>query len=138
VTFDPRLLQQDLIRDEGLHLKPYRDTAGKLTIGVGRNLDDVGVTRDEALMLLANDIAALPGALDRALPWWRGLDEPRARSLANMAFNLGASRLLEFRRMLGALRAGDYETAAREAMNSKWAAQVGQRANRIAVLIGEG
>lgn len=46
-----------LIRHDGLRLKPYRDTRNKLTIGVGRNLDDVGITREEALMLPNNEIA---------------------------------------------------------------------------------
>ncbi|CAO3418806.1 glycoside hydrolase family protein [Azospirillum doebereinerae] len=124
-------LKADLIRDEDLRLKPYRCTAGKITIGVGRNLDDVGVTKAEALMLLDNDVVRVTADLDRTLPWWRKLDEPRRRALANMAFNLGIERLRGFRKMLAALEAGDYARAAAEAQDSLWASQVGDRAARI-------
>jgi len=124
-------LKADLIRDEDLRLKPYRCTAGKITIGVGRNLDDVGVTRAEALTLLDNDVTRVTGDLDRVLPWWRKLDEPRRRALANMAFNLGIERLRGFRKMLAALEAGDYARAAAEAPDSLWASQVVGRAVRI-------
>ncbi len=131
-------LRADLVRDEGVRLKPYRCTAGKLTIGVGRNLDDVGITEAEAQHLLGGDMAQVVTGLDRALPWWRGLSEGRQRALANMAFNVGQARLLGFRQMLAALQAGDYAEAARQALDSKWAAQVGQRAQRIAKLLEEG
>lgn len=132
------LLKQDLTRDEALRLKPYRCTSGKLTIGVGRNLDDVGITADEALLLLDNDIRNVLAELDRALPWWRRMSEPRQRALANMAFNVGVPRLLGFKLMLAALQASDFAGAAREAIDSKWARQVGARAHRIASMLAEG
>lgn len=132
------LLHRDLVRDEGLRLKPYRDSVGKLTIGIGRNLDDRGITEAEAHMLMLTDIALVELELDRAVPWWRRMTDARKRALANMAFNLGLPKLLGFRNMLAALEAGDYETAASEALDSRWARQVGQRANRIAELILEG
>ena len=127
-------LQEDLILDEGIRLKPYRCTAGKLTIGIGRNLDDVGISRAETMALLAADIARAEQGLDSYAPWWRSLPEPAARGLVNMAFNLGAGGLAGFRGMLAALRAGDYALAAAEALDSKWAKQVGDRAVRIAAL----
>jgi len=124
----------DLTLDEGLRLKPYRDTVGKLTIGVGRNLDDVGITENEARYLLENDIGVAMAELDREAPWWRDLPEPAQRALVNMCFNLGWPRLSKFRNMLGALRNGVYGAAANEALDSRWAAQVGDRARRIADL----
>ena len=127
-------IETDLMRDEGLRQKPYRDTVGKLTVGFGRNLDDVGISRDEAFILLRNDIQTARTDLDRALPWWRGLPESSQRGLVNMCFNLGLSRLLGFKRMLKALEARDGALAAKEALNSKWAGQVGERAERIAAL----
>lgn len=130
-------LKADLVRDEGLRLKPYRDTVGKLTIGVGRNLDDVGISDAEAGHLLGNDISGVLADLDRALPWWRGLSEARQRALANMCFNLGLTRLQGFKKMLAALEAGDWPAAAREALDSKWARQVGARATRIAEAFAE-
>jgi len=127
-------LKDDLVLDEGLRLKPYKDTVGKVTIGIGRNLDDVGITENEARYLLENDIGVAMSELDREAPWWRDLPEPAQRGLVNMCFNLGWPRLSKFRGMLGALEAGDYHSAAEEALDSRWSAQVGDRARRIADL----
>lgn len=134
---DAGRLAKDLMRDEGMRLKVYRCPAGKLTIGIGRNLEDVGISSGEAIDLLDNDIARVVSELNAALPWWRDVPEPGQRALANMAFNLGLTRLMEFQRMIAALRAGDYEAAAAEALDSKWAEQVGARAERIALLFRE-
>ena len=124
-------LVAELTRDEGLRLKPYLDTVGKLTIGYGRNLNDVGISEDEAQYLLRNDILAAERFLDANLPWWRRLDEDRQRVLCNMAFNLGP-HLLEFHQTLYYVANGDYESAANQMMLSKWAQQVGPRAKRLA------
>ena len=130
-------LVDDLMRDEGLRLKPYQDTVGKVTIGVGRNLDDVGITAQEAHMLLVNDIAVMESELDRNAFWWRTLPEPAQRALLNMCFNMGWPRLSGFKNMLSALRDGDYDRAAAEALDSRWARQVGARSQRIATLFKE-
>ena len=127
-------IADDLERDEGLRLKPYRDTVGKLTIGVGRNLDDVGITAVEARALLANDIAKASDGLTRALPWFLIAPEPVRRGLVNMAFNMGIAGLMQFQNMLRALETKDYNEAAVEALDSDWARQVGARADRIAGL----
>lgn len=131
-------LKSELVRDEGLRLKPYRDTVGKLTIGVGRNLDDVGITKDEAMHLLECDIKRVKTDLDRALLWWRGMDEVRQRVLVNMAFNLGITRLMGFKNTLAAMQAGNYADAAKGMLASKWATQVGARATRLAAMMVEG
>ena len=131
-------LKDMLIRHEGLRLHPYRDTVGKLTVGVGRNLDDLGITEDEALYLLTNDLDRCYCELDKALPWWRELNEARRAVLLNMCFNLGWPRLSGFKEMMLCLQAGSYARAASEALDSKWARQVGDRALRIAKLIREG
>ena len=122
----------DLERDEGVRLKPYLDTIGKTTIGIGRNLTDNGITAAEAKMLLQNDLFRVANELDRVAPWWREMSQVRQNALVNMAFNLGLPRLLTFKKMMVALENGNFETAWAEAMGSKWAAQVGERANRIA------
>jgi len=127
-------LMSDLERDEGRRRKPYRDSVGKLTIGVGRNLDDVGLSDPEIDYLLGNDIEGVCADLDRNAPWWRDRPEPWQRGLANMCLNLGWPRLSAFRKTLAALEAGDGGKAAVEAMDSKWSAQVGDRAGRIALL----
>jgi len=128
----------DLKRDEGLRLRPYECTAGKTTIGIGRNLDDVGITEAEAELLCNNDIDRCAAELDRALPWWRSMTEPRQRALLNMCFNLGISRLTGFTNTLQALKDGQYEDAARHALNSRWAQQVGARSRRVADQIRRG
>jgi lysozyme len=123
---------------EGERLKPYRCTAGKLTIGVGRNLEDRGISREESAMLLANDIANEERELLRALPWVAKLDEVRQRVLLDMSFNLGLVGLLGFKRTLSTIEAGDYQAAATMMLDSKWAKQVGQRAERLSRMMATG
>jgi lysozyme len=128
-------LAAQLLEDEGLRLKPYRCTAGRLTIGVGRNLDDRGITRAEALALLDNDIADFWARLLAALPWLAEAPEPVQEALLNMAFNLGVEGLLDFRQTLALIRTGDYAGAAQAMLASRWAGQVGQRAARLAAQV---
>lgn len=124
--------------DEDKRRKPYRCTAGKLTIGVGRNLDDRGLSDDEIRYLLNNDITGVERDLDRALPWWRSLCDARQTALANIAFNIGVPRLLGFKNALALLQAHRYDAAAAEFLDSLWAKQVGMRAARIAKIIRTG
>jgi lysozyme len=123
---------EQLKRDEGLKLKPYKDTVGKTTIGIGRNLDDVGISEDEAIILLHNDLAKVAGQIRAALPWADQLGPIRGSVLGNMAFNMGIAGLLNFHKFLTALRLGNYDQAAAEMLDSKWASQVGARAQRLA------
>lgn len=131
-------LTKELERDEGLRLKPYRDTVGKLTIGIGRNLDDVGVSQVEAEFMLANDIEAVMGELDANLPWWRTLDEVRQRVLANLCFNLGIVKLLKFKQTLNFIQAAQYDAAATAMSQSLWHRQVGDRAVRLEKMMRDG
>jgi lysozyme len=131
----------DLIRDEGFKRHAYQDHLGYWTIGVGRLIDarrGGGLSDEEIRYLLKNDIARIEKDLDEKLPWWRELSERRQRALANMAFQLGTGGLLEFSNMLDALEDGDHAKAAEEALDSKWAVQTPQRAQRIATMIREG
>lgn len=125
------LLIQELERDEGKKNFPYRDSEGLLTIGVGRNIQQCGISDDEIAYLLKNNIAEMENDLDRAIPWWRQLSEERQRVLANMCFNMGIERLLGFHNMLAAAKVGDYQLAAAEMMDSQWAKQVGDRSKRL-------
>lgn len=142
---DRELLRAELIRDEDLKLKPYRDTAGKLSIGIGRNLDDVGISKEEAIYLYNNDVAQVEKDLDTNLSWWRTLSETRQRVLTNMCFNLGITKLLKFKNTLALIQAGNYSGAAFAMMQSKWADQVGDgwggkddRAERLANMMEKG
>ena len=131
-------LIDDLIRDEcvdgKINFTPYRDTKGNLTIGIGTNLD-AGITEDEARYLCQNRIAIVKAQIARVLPWMLyspALVGARHDALCNMAFNMGFARLLGFHKMLSALKANDWQAAHDEALASEWAAEVGDRAKRIA------
>ncbi|MDP2848804.1 MAG: glycoside hydrolase family protein [Humidesulfovibrio sp.] len=125
-------LEGQLLVDEGLRLKPYRCTAGRLTIGVGRNLDDRGITESEALVLLNNDISAFWGQLAVSQPWVLAAPEEVQEALVNMSFNLGLRGLLKFQKTLEHMRTGQYREAASAMLDSSWARQVGARAERLA------
>lgn len=122
---------------EGLESHPYMDTAGKLTIGYGRNLQDDGITPDEADYLFENDFKQCIDELSK-YTWYTEQPVGVRAALVNMAFNLGVPRLKLFKRMIAALVVKNYTVAALEALNSKWAKQVGDRAKDVALLIREG
>lgn len=113
-------LREMLTRHESYRKHPYRCTAGKLTIAVGRNLDDVGIDAEEARYLLDRDIARCLDDLS-TFAWFHALDTIRQRALINMRFQLGPGGLRGFRQMLAALERGDYAAAADAALASKWA-----------------
>lgn len=121
-------------RHEGVRRLPYEDSVGKLTIGVGRNLTDRGLSDAEVEFLFTNDLAFAASDL-ATQDWARGHSAVRSAVLIDMCFNLGLPRLLQFARMISALRARDYERAAMEMLDSKWAHQVGSRAQRLASMM---
>mgnify|MGYP001245029212 FL=1 len=131
-------LIQELKRDEGVVLTLYKCSAGKNTIGVGRNVDDRGITDDESDYLLSNDIDLCVKELEGTFPWFQTLSDTRQRVMVNMCFNLGLSRLMGFRKFLAAMEAGEWETAGVEMLDSKWARQVGPRSTRLRDLVLEG
>lgn len=138
MNIDRDKMVAELITDEGEKLFPYKCTAGKLTIGVGRNLTDRGISRAESQMLLNNDIDVCVHFLNLHLPWWQTLDEVRRRVMVNMCFNLGIKGLLGFTNTLRAIREGRYDDAAAGMLQSKWAKQVGKRAVRLAHMMETG
>ena len=138
MKYDMTALEDQLIDHEGLELKPYQCTADKLTIGVGRNIEDRGITEDEARYLLKNDIKIVEDELLEKKPVVAGLDAVRQRVLVDMGFNLGIPTLLKFQNMWAAIEEEDFETAAEEAMDSRWAKQVGRRAERLCQAMATG
>ncbi|MCG1042112.1 lysozyme [Mycetohabitans sp. B8] len=136
-TFDMPTLLSELGHDEARRLKRYLDTVGRTTIGVGRNLTDVGISDSEYDLLLENDVARSVMWHVRHLPWWRSLDAVCQRVINNMAFNMGG-KLLTFANTLAAMQRGDYAAAADGMLASKWAMQVGTRAYRLASLMRTG
>lgn len=141
-THDRALLRAQLERDEGLRLTPYVDTVGKVTIGIGRNLDDTGISPLEARFLLENDIDRAVRDLAAAFPWFATLDPVRQAVLVNMCVNMGIGNetrgLRSFRHTLAAIARGDYDDAAQRMLASKWRRQVGKRAERLAQQMATG
>lgn len=138
MNYDREKLIDLIIYHEGLELKPYRCTAGHLTIGIGRNLDDRGITEDEARFLCQNDVDIVEQELTRKFPFIVGFDDVRIRVLLDMAFNLGVPRLSAFSNMWAALEEGDFKQAAVEMLDSRWARQVGRRATNLSQMMETG
>ena len=126
-----------LQRHEGLRLKPYKCTAGKLSIGYGRNLDDMGISEVEAMVLLRHDIERCYDELN-VFSWFADLDQVRQEALVDMLFNLGLPTFLEFKKTLKFVAEGKYSQAAEEMLRSKWADQVGDRAKELAYMMDTG
>lgn len=121
------LVVESCKRHEGFRQHPYRDTVGKLTVGYGRNLDDVGISQSEAEHLLRRDVdGAVVSA--RAFGWFGDLRTGARAVVVEMIFNMGLTRFSGFVKMIDALRRGDYGAAADEMLDSKWAGQVHGRA----------
>lgn len=130
---------QQLIAHEGEVLKPYKCPAGKTTIGVGRNIEDNGIRREESRYMLTNDITECILDLQRIFQGWASFSDNRKIALTDMRFNLGPTRFRTFRRMIAAIHARDWTLAAKEAQDSRWATQVqSQRVNTILQQLAEG
>lgn len=138
-TWEAREMEE-LKLDEGCRLEAYKDSEGIWTIGYGHTPAKEGqrVTIEEAGELLDDDFGAAVVDAEAVCPAFAGLDGPRKGVLVNMAFNLGRKRLSGFRKFLDAVNSGDYEYAAHEMLDSKWAKQVGKRAQRLAFRMSEG
>lgn len=138
-----------LIEHEGMVLDVYKDSLGIDTIGIGRNLKDRGISKDEldymdipnmdavyqhgiseadARYLAMNDIRIVEVELCRVHSCVEDLDSVRQLILMDMAFNMGVPRLCKFKNMWNAIYEQNYEAASREMMDSRWARQVGRRA----------
>jgi lysozyme len=122
---------------EDRRTKPYVDTVGKITIGVGRNLTDKGLSDSEIDFLLMNDIRECTDDLKTFL-WWDDLDDVRRNVLIDMRFNLGPSRFRQFKATLAAVAMGDYVTASDQMRKSKWYRQVKGRGERLARMMSTG
>jgi len=131
-------LIETLKRHEGVKDTLYKCTADKWTIGVGRNLEDVGLSEDEIDYLLQNDIERTKNLIERYMPWYSDLDEVRQEALINFVFNVGIGTAMKFKNAMAALEAHDYDTAAIEMMDSNWAKQVGNRAIEVTEMIRTG
>ena len=132
-------LSDQLRIHEGVRRHVYLCTAGYETIGVGRNIAEsgIGLSDDEIDYLLENDIKRCKQELI-SLSWFPDLDAVRQDAIVNLCFNLGLTRLMGFQNAMGAMAVGDYEKAADEFLDSRWAKQVGQRSLDVAHMIRTG
>ena len=133
-------LIEQLKRDEGFKAHAYEDSEGWWTIGYGTLIDHRkggAIPEDIADLLLRRKADEACAWLSKTLPWTDNLDAVRRSGLQNMAYNMGG-KLLEFKKMLAALQAGDYKTAADEMRDSLWEKQTGPRAHRLALQIETG
>ena len=122
------LLIEQITRHEGVRLKPYTDTTGHLTIGIGRNLSSKGITLEEAKHLLNNDVDEAIKECFAVLPWFRALDTIRQAVITELVFNMGMRTFLTFKNTIAAIERRDYKAAGEGLRNSKWYQDV--KANR--------
>jgi lysozyme len=153
MKYDRRNLITKLINHEGMVLNVYQDSLGIDTIGIGRNLEDRGITDEElayldfpsidavyehgvteadARYLAENDVQIVEDELLRAHPCVDRLDSVRQLILVDMAFNMGVPRLCKFQKMWNAIHEEDFPNAAKEMLDSRWAVQVKSRAVKLA------
>lgn len=133
------MLIDQLVSHEGLRLTPYVDTVGKVTIGVGRNLTDKGISSREAFDMLDHDVDEAVADLAGEFLWFCKASAVRQRAVVDLRFNLGASGFRLFRKFIHAMAVEDYPTAGRELRSSRWANQVQPaRRDRIVQMIEEG
>lgn len=127
-----------LVKHEGLRLKPYLDTVGKLTIGIGRNLTDVGITLLEVETLFDTDLRVATDAAQEIFPHFWTYSDNRKNALLDMIFQLGKTRFLGFKHFIAAVQEEHWGLAQEEMLNSLWATQVPSRAQEDAALIMAG
>ena len=153
MKYDKSIFIQKLIEHEGLVLQVYKDSLGIDTIGIGRNLEDRGISNEEledmgipsidhvysfgiteadAILLAENDVQIVEKELLDAHPCIAGLDAVRQLVLMDMAFNMGVPRLCKFKKMWAAIHEEDFTTASKEMLDSRWANQVKSRSTKLA------
>lgn len=128
-------LLDSLMRHEGCRLNAYRDSYGTLTIGYGRNLETLHITLQQATLWLNDDMHAAVTEAQKFQEYALLDTDARRNAFIEMVFNLGATRFGNFRHMLAAIRAQDWQTVYFEALNSSWANQVGRRAKELAEML---
>lgn len=132
---DMQRLRETLIKHEACKLMPYECSSGCLTIGVGRNLDDKGISQKVADIMLDEDIDDALIDLERNIEDFKEMPEPVKEALVNLCFNMGIPRLLQFKKTLAFIQEGKYKRAANELLDSRYANQVGYRAVEVAAMI---
>jgi lysozyme len=121
-------IKKMLIKNEGLVCQPYHCSAGKLTIGVGRNLESNGISEDEAMYLLENDIKRVTANLDKMWAVWRTFPEKAQLVCIDMTYQMGITGFMNFRQTRALMEMGCWLEASEEVLRSKYAIQTPNRA----------
>ncbi len=147
---ETQIAQHLLMDDEGIELFPYFDCCGKffrkcscakqgkLTLGIGRNIEDIGISENEAIGLCLNDVKRVTVEIEKNFPWFKTLNTPRRIVIFSMCFNLGIQGFKGFKKAIKCIESGDFASAAKEMLTSQWASQVKERANRLARILETG
>ena len=122
-------VKEMLIRHEGTMCTLYQCTEDKWTIGVGRNLTDRGITEEEAMYLLDNDIKRVMNQLDEYWTVWRSFEKRGQMVCLDMCFQMGIQGFMGFRRTRALMEMGMWLEASEELLDSKYAIQTANRAN---------
>lgn len=135
---DLSAFKQHLVWAEGERLNLYKDSVGIMTVGVGHNIEEKGISKRVSRLMLEDDIQEVVDDV-RGLAYWNDLGSVRQLVVADMVFNLGLSRFLKFVNLNKALVIQDYNLAAVEMKDSRWYRQVGRRAVKLveAMITGE-
>lgn len=128
-------VKKRLIQEESMQLFPYKCSANKLTLGVGRNIEDRGISDVTAMQMLEEDIDLCVEELARNITWWEEAPDGIQEVLIDLCFNMGISRLMLFTKTLGYMGSGEMSKAADELLNSRYATMVPNRAKRNADII---
>lgn len=128
-------LRETITRHEGSRLDMYQDSLGIWTIGVGHNIQEKGISPAVMELLLDEDIEEAISELKRSVSFFSKMPEQVQEALVNLSFNMGIPRLMQFKKTLAYLRDGDFEAAADELLDSRYAEQVGRRADEVADMI---
>ena len=158
MKYDADELVKMIAIHEGIVLNVYQDHLGIDTVGIGRNLQDRGITdgelsfinktmdevyengltEEEAYYLCMNDIAIVEKELLANKPIVNQLNDVRQMVLIDMAFNMGVPRLMKFKNMWLAIEKVNYQLANEEMIDSRWAGQVGSRAMKLSLAMKNG
>jgi lysozyme len=125
-------LKQQLM---GEKLKLYTDTKNKVTIGIGHNIQDKGITVATSRFMCSEDIDEAENELNRCISWWKSKPDNVKLVLLNMMFNMGANKLMGFVKTLQLIKEDKFKEASVEMLNSAWANQVGKRAVRLSNML---
>ena len=120
-----------IVQHEGFRARPYPDPIhgwARATFGHGLTY----IEEDESLDIVRRRVERIDRQLRQLVDGYAALPQTARDVLVEMAYQMGVGGVLRFRKMLDALEAGDFEHAADEMLDSRWARQTPKRAQELA------